>query len=134
MVSVKKSILLLEKENGLRRTLSLILKRAGYQVLSPLNGSEAMDMIAEGRRCGDRIVLLIVGALDDAMHRAELLRALTDLAIDVPELVLPNGPNGHRESFLSDPRRKSKTASMRIPYTGEEFIKCVENLTALSSR
>lgn len=72
----KKRILLVEDERGLRNMTALLLKRAGYDVLTAEDGQEAWDKLTS--ESVDLIVLDIMMPRMDGYELARRLREVPD--------------------------------------------------------
>jgi DNA-binding response OmpR family regulator len=92
---MKKKILIVEDEEGLRLLYEEELKAEGYEVLTAQNGKEAIQKLEEGKP--DLIILDIVMPVMDGM---EALGKIVGKERKIPVIINTSYP-GYREDFMS---------------------------------
>lgn len=80
-----KKILIAEDEEVYSRALALVLQRAGFEVDTALNGIDAVDLLKK-----NHYDLLFTDLMMPKMNGFEILKAMNDLHISVPTVVLSN--------------------------------------------
>jgi len=82
-----KTILFIEDESALQKTVGLVLNQEGYEVLSALDGELGLKMAQKKRPD-----LILLDLILPKMHGFEVLKALKDNpeTKDVPVIVLTN--------------------------------------------
>ena len=94
-IPVKKKILIVEDEEGLRLLYEEELKAEGYEVFSARNGREAIQQLEEVKP--DLIILDIVMPIMDGM---EALGQIVGKERSIPIIIHTSYP-GYREDFMS---------------------------------
>jgi two-component system, cell cycle sensor histidine kinase and response regulator CckA len=79
------TILLVEDEELVRDVTKRILKRAGYKVLTAINGKEALNLYANKR---DKISLVILDLIMPEMGGKECLEKLREIDPDAKILII----------------------------------------------
>jgi two-component system response regulator (stage 0 sporulation protein F) len=92
---MKKKILVVEDEEGLRLLYEEELKAEGYEVLTARNGREAIQQLETGKP--DLIILDIVMPVMDGM---EALGRIVGKDREIP-IILNTSYPGYREDFMS---------------------------------
>jgi DNA-binding response OmpR family regulator len=92
---MKRKILVVEDEEGLRLLYEEELKAEGYEVLTAQNGKEAIQKLEEGKP--DLIILDIVMPVMDGM---EALGKIVGKERKIPVIINTSYP-GYREDFMS---------------------------------
>jgi len=92
---MKKKILVVEDEEGLRLLYEEELKAEGYEVLTARNGREAIQKLEEGRP--DLIILDIVMPVMDGM---EAIGRIVGKERKIP-IILNTSYPGYRQDFMS---------------------------------
>jgi CheY-like chemotaxis protein len=92
---VKKKILVVEDEEGLRLLYKEELEAEGYEVLTAQNGKEALQQLVEGKP--DLIVLDIVMPVMDGM---EALGRIVGKDRKIP-IILNTSYSGYQQNFMS---------------------------------
>jgi DNA-binding NtrC family response regulator len=118
-------ILVVEDELNMCRTLSLILKRAGYSVSQAKGGREALKIIVDSKNRTPMVDLLITDILMPGLTVMELLAELDRLNIFVPVLITTSLDNKNTTIGL---RYKSYIKFIEKPFNAEEFIEHVSHL------
>jgi two-component system, cell cycle sensor histidine kinase and response regulator CckA len=111
------TVLLVEDEEGVRRLLTHVLRRRGYQVLEASNGQEALELY---RRRGAEIQLVLTDMVMPEMSGRQLGDSLRQLAPDVKiiymsgytdDVLVRTGALGPGMSFLQKPLRPEALAA-----------------------
>jgi CheY-like chemotaxis protein len=92
---MKKKILVVDDEEGLRLLYEEVLKEEGYEVLTAKNGREAIQQLEAGKP--DLIILDIVMPVMDGM---EALGRIVGKDRKIP-IILNTSYSGYREDFMS---------------------------------
>jgi len=92
---MKKKILVVEDEEGLRLLYEEELKAEGYEVLTARNGKEAIEQLEKGKP--DLIILDIVMPVMDGM---EALGRIVGKDRKIP-IILNSSYPGYRQDFMS---------------------------------
>ena len=92
---MKKKILVVEDEEGLRLLYEEELESEGYEVLTARNGKEAIQQLEQGRP--DLIILDIVMPVMDGM---EALGRIVGKDRKIP-IILNSSYSGYRQDFMS---------------------------------
>jgi signal transduction histidine kinase/ActR/RegA family two-component response regulator len=85
------TILLIEDEALVRRSLRRILERVGYRVLSAENGAQALE---QARRHAGQIHLIVTDVLMPGMNGPQVIERLAQLPIDAPVLYISGYTDG----------------------------------------
>jgi CheY-like chemotaxis protein len=94
-IPMKKKILVVEDEEGLRLLYEEELESEGYEVLTARNGKEAIQQLEQGRP--DLIILDIVMPVMDGM---EALGRIVGKDRKIP-IILNSSYPGYRQDFMS---------------------------------
>ncbi len=94
-IRMKKKILVVEDEEGLRLLYEEELKAEGYEVLTAGNGREAIEQLETGKP--DLVLLDIVMPVMDGM---EALGRIVSKERKIP-IILNTSYSGYREDFMS---------------------------------
>jgi CheY-like chemotaxis protein len=117
-----RTLLLVDDEDAIRRTVSRLLMRAGYRVLVAASGIEAMALLREH---GASVDAIITDVRMPGQSGVELVTTLVESGIDLPVLFV----SGQLEAAL--PTTWPRTAPrhfLRKPFTLDELLRETERL------
>ena len=114
------SVLLVEDDRSLRRYLEIVLKRAGYQVISAGDGLEAMKVAL-----GSSVDIVVTDAMMPHLNGYELCRFLRNSPqlAHIPIILLSalERAEGSQETTRVD-------AFLAKPVSPEELLECLQRL------
>lgn len=114
-------ILLIDDEVSMHRPLQILLGRAGHEVRSAANGSEALKLWRESS--GDLVITDIHMPEKDGL---ETILELRHLAPDVRILAMSGGDRNGRVDVLSAAALLGAVGTIVKPFTLEEMLAAVE--------
>lgn len=129
-LSPRARILLAEDESSLRKVLSLVLTRAGYEVLAAASGEELISTLAaHGSPQAPPVMDLVITdvRLPD-MNGRELIRRLAR-RLAVPAVLYISGAP-FQESDSARGVATGATAYLNKPFDLSEFLRVIETLLA----
>jgi DNA-binding NtrC family response regulator len=116
-------ILIIDDEASIRRPLQIILERAGHEVVSAANGSEAVRL---WRQCpGDMVIT------DIHMPEKNGLEAIIELRQIAPQvriLAMSGGDLNARVDVLGDAALLGAVQTISKPFTLDEMLRAVEKV------
>lgn len=115
------TILLVEDDESLRKSIGRILERAGYRVLIAHNGAEALQV---GHAHKGRIDLVLSDARMPVMGGAELVRRISADRIDTKVLVM----SGYTDEIESRVLRNEETPFIEKPFTPAALLERVRSI------
>ncbi len=114
-----KHILIAEDEENTRLSLSLFLKKAGYNVTTAKDGREALKKIIELKKSYKAVDLLLTDISMPDMSGIELIDELEKNEISIPILVITG--YGNKEMIL-DLMRKGCSDYIEKPFNAQKLI------------
>jgi DNA-binding NtrC family response regulator len=114
-----KSILVIDDDQYQRRSLALILKRAGYRVVTVARGREALDYLVSSHF---DLVILDVVKFD---NQGTLLQSFLRLYPHLPMLVFTSGWSPEMDSELG---QLGIRAHLSKPVTPACLLECVQTI------
>jgi len=117
---MKKNVLVVDGDAGVREALGKVISQAGYEVATAADSGEAAELF-EPERTG----LLILDLDLPFKHAAEAFGPLTRLAAGVPILLITNQPDHCPASLMPE-----VGALMEKPVDVELFLKTIDDLLA----
>ncbi len=90
---MKKNILIVDDDVGVRFFTSLVLKMAGYKTETSKDGLEALNKILEAKKEGKIIDLIITDIVMPNMDGQELIEKLSSQKVEIPFIVLSGQSN-----------------------------------------
>jgi len=129
MVAVNGSILIIDDDAAVSRTLSLILTRAGYRVSCALTGRKGLEFLAGG---GFDLVLtdIIMPELDGI----EAIRRIRDDYPDLRVIAMSGGGQIDKADFLHMAQVLGADRVMEKPVRGDQLLELVKATLAAPSR
>jgi DNA-binding NtrC family response regulator len=118
-------ILIIDDEVSIRRPLQIILERAGHEVVSAGNGSEAVRLWRQ--RAGD---LVITDIHMPEKNGLETIVELRQIAPHTRILAMSGGDLNPRVDVLGDATLLGAIRTISKPFTLEEMLRAVEELLA----
>ena len=120
MEASESHILLFEKDRGLERIMTLILKQAGFMVTRLSSIETTLDWLAS--REDDKESLLILDVSKDDREEERIVRQLQDNDSDLPVIVIsPYGNAGIKPAG----NRSIRYRILTTPFSPEELLSCV---------
>jgi CheY-like chemotaxis protein len=113
-------VLLVEDDNALRRYLEITLQRAGYEVLSAVDGLEGMKLALTAA-----VDIVITDAMMPNLSGHELCRFLRNSSqlSHIPIIFLSGMPRKEGDQEAED-----ADASFSKPVSSEELVECISEL------
>ncbi len=118
-----KHILVAGDEGNMRRTLSLILRQAGYRASKAKDGYEALKIITDSKNVTESVDLLVTDIQISGLTVMELIVELDRLNIPLPVLVTTG--HGHGGVGL---KRKDCVEFIEKPFSAEDLLGQVSRL------
>ena len=117
--TTKKSILIVDDEINLLRSMAFTLRRNGYRVTTATNGKEALDVIVESERSKESFNLIITDMQLPGLTGKQLIDELNFIKIDVPILVI----TGHGDkNMVVDLLNKGCRGYLDKPFNSDELL------------
>jgi two-component system, chemotaxis family, chemotaxis protein CheY len=116
-------ILIIDDEASIRKPLQILLERAGHEVVSAANGSEAVRFWRQ--RAGDMVIT------DIHMPEKNGLEAIIELRQIAPQtriLAMSGGDLNRRLDVLGDATLLGAVHTISKPFTLEEMLQAVEKV------
>ena len=119
------TILLVDDDPLVRRTLTVALERAGHQVVAAENGLEGARRAREGG-----IALAIVDIHMPEMDGLELLAQLRASAPELPVIMMSGGDQTRDMALLKDARLLGAAATLAKPFSLDELYTLIATTVA----
>jgi CheY-like chemotaxis protein len=126
------SILVVDDDRAVRKTISIILRQSGYTVLEAVDGKDALRQAVT-----DKHILIIVDLFMPSMDGLETIRELRRLAPGVPVLAI----SGSREwagvpmpDLLKAAAAFGAVSTLSKPFRAEELLNAVRSVISMSVR
>jgi DNA-binding NtrC family response regulator len=116
-------ILIIDDEVSIRKPLQRLLERAGHEVVSAANGSEAVRLWRQ--RAGDMVIT------DIHMPEKNGLETIVELRQIAPQtriLAMSGGDLNPRVDVLGDATLLGASRTISKPFTLEEMLRAVEEV------
>lgn len=123
MTEASKMILVVDDDPLILEVLKLYLERAGHVVMAAENGLEAVSCLSQATP--DVIILDIFMPEMDGL---ETLRQVKRGAPAAKVLAISGASSSHSCDFLSIAAKLGADFVLRKPFTGAQFVDCVEGL------
>jgi two-component system, cell cycle sensor histidine kinase and response regulator CckA len=121
------TLLLVDDEPAVRRTVAKLLERAGFRVLQAASGREALDLLSSAPTTVDALVTDV--RMPD-MSGVELVETMTERQIDIPVLFI----SGQIDDPIPVDWHSDKPRSfLRKPFQGDELSTKVRELFPVAS-
>lgn len=118
------TVLLVDDDDLVRRTVSALLASLGYEAIIAENGEQAIEAY---RRRGSDIDVVLLDLVMPGMDGADVICALREIDPDVSILLSYGG----RQSTAAEVMRRSHIAgTLEKPYTPEDLAKALEQATS----
>lgn len=118
----KKHIFLVEDELHLRLTLTLILRKAGFQVTAAEDGNKALKQLQELQNKPGKVDLLVTDIQMPGLTGIEIIDGIRKMNLDIPCLVITG--YGNKDTVI-ELMRKGCSEYLDKPFEPEEFLKRV---------
>ncbi len=119
--SGSETILVVEDEGAIRRSVKRLLERMGYRVLLANDGAEALDVFRQG---SDAIDLVVSDVVMPRMGGFELFDALRSGGNDVPFLFV----SGYATPEIAQRTRDEAQVFLQKPWDVEDFLSEIREL------
>lgn len=119
-----KHILVAGDEENMRRTLSLILRQAGYSVSKAQDGHEALKIITDSKNGTGSVDLLVTDIQMSGLTCMELIAELERLNISLPVLVLTGYEAKNTDVGLQN---KGSVRFIEKPFRAEDLLEQVSH-------
>lgn len=116
-------ILIIDDEASIRRPLQIVLERAGHEVVSAANGSEAVRLWRQ--RAGDMVITDIHMPEKNGL---EVIIELRQIAPQARILAMSGGDLNTRLDVLGDATLLGAVHTISKPFTLEEMLQAVEKV------
>ena len=124
-MDAKPRILIVDDEADFLFSVSVVLRREGYEVSEAANGEEALSVIQEYRRAGKRIDLVLTDLRMPILCGLELLEALGELGIDIPVIAV----TGYSDDALrADLKSRGCTEFLEKPFEPHDLVERVRKV------
>jgi CheY-like chemotaxis protein len=120
----QETILIVDDENALRKSLELVLRAFNYDVLSAADGKEALRLFEENEQ---RIRLVFTDLMMPGMSGFALIRAIRPRAPHLP-IVATSGLE--REGYTDELANFGVGEVLRKPFRPEEILELLHRLLA----
>jgi len=129
MVATSASILVIDDDAAVSRTLSLMLTRGGYQVSTAASGRKGLELLASG---GFDLVLtdIIMPELDGI----EAIRRIRDDYPDLRVIAMSGGGQIHKADFLHMAQVLGADRVIEKPVRSERLLELVKAALAAPTR
>ncbi len=118
----KKTLLIVDDNESVRKTLSLVLVGAGYQVMSAENGEEAMLIV---RARGEEIDACLIDVSMPQMSGVDLFDQIREV---VPDAVVIMMSGFERSNRVREATSRGLAGYLRKPFLAEDFEGVLEKL------
>ncbi|HKI52159.1 MAG TPA: PAS domain S-box protein [Geothermobacteraceae bacterium] len=116
------TILVVDDEEQVRKTISALLVDAGYAVITANDGPMALELF---KQSGQAIDLLLTDMTMPRMNGRELIKELAELDASVPAILL----SGYSQALFSeDDTEEESFIFIQKPFKPEELLFCVRSL------
>ena len=124
-MDAKPRVLIVDDEADFLFSVSVVLRREGYEVVEAANGEEALSMIREYRRAGKRIDLLLTDLRMPSLCGLELLDGMRQLQVDIPVIAMTGY---YDEALRADLKRKGCTEFLEKPFEPHDLVERVRKV------
>jgi CheY-like chemotaxis protein len=119
---VSGTVLVVDDEDVVRRTVKVALEGRGFEVVVAENGREAIELL---RKNGDQISLVLLDLTMPVMSGEETLQRLREIRADVPVII----SSGYSEAEAR--RRMGNMGALTFiqkPYTGARLVEAISGV------
>lgn len=122
-------VVVIDDEAGIRRTVEIVLKRAGYEVLLAANGTEGMSLCRE--IAPDLVITDIQMPGADGF---ETIAGLRTVYPGLPIIAISGGDATERLEVLGSAALLGAVSSLKKPFTVRELLDAVHRALGSSLR
>ena len=123
-------ILVAEDEEHTRRSLALILRKAGYAVSMAKDGHEALDLVVSGCDGDEPFSLLLCDIEMPGMTGFELIDEMNNLKLGVPVLAMTG--YGDRKT-IDELRQRDRTHFLPKPFDKVQLLGKIREVIGMRS-
>jgi CheY-like chemotaxis protein len=130
-ITVSRHALVADDEKHTRVALTLVLRKAGYQVTAVEDGVEALGAIAGATRCSTQFDLLVIDVQMPGLTGIEVVEEMGKLGATAPTLLI----TGYRcPEQVAELSRDRCVECAEKPFSPDEFLQHVSRLLARFER
>ena len=116
-------LLLVEDEENLRLSLSLIARKAGYRISVAADGREALRKIVENKRVDNRFDALVIDIQIPGLNGIELYSELRRQNLEIPVVIM----SGYKyREVITNLNMNEDITYLEKPFLPEEFLDHIE--------
>ena len=128
MESSPRSILLVDDEPAVRKSLQLVLERAGFDVLAVSDGRRAAEAIMSGR-----FDLVLTDLVMPEREGVETIIELRRTHPNLPIIAMSGGGMGSADLYLSVAAQVGANATLLKPFGEAELLRVVRQALGIST-
>lgn len=122
-------IMVIDDEPGIRRTLEIVLKRAGYAVVLAADGAEGLRLCA-----GTAPDLVITDIHMPGANGLETIASLRALKTGLPVIAMSGGDQSATLNLLASAALLGAVGTLQKPFTVDEVLEAVQRALGPDSR
>ena len=121
---MKKNILVVDDEDNILNSISVVIKMAGYEVETARNGQEAFNKVNEALKKGNPFDLVLTDVLMPYMDGIGLMEKLNHKNMTIPVFVISG--NGDKNTLMELLRRGCVDFIYK-PFESENLVQRINN-------
>jgi len=122
-------VMVIDDEPGIRRTLEIVLKRAGYAVVLAADGAEGLRLCA-----GTDPDLVITDIHMPGANGLETIAGLRALKAGLPVIAMSGGDQSATLNLLASAALLGAVGTLQKPFTVHEVLEAVQRALGPDSR